>query len=176
MIVDLFKIPIFIGNIDVEKINLKNSNFKKTWVSETPSTHEESLKNLSNMEKENIGYLLETIITILEEKINYPFELNLLNIWENNYINNDYQEPHIHSNSDFSFIIYKDVKEGKTVFLNPIRNFLTIYDNISHMFDKIFMPKCKTGQIIIFPGFLEHMVLKSSKQKTISGNLRFKKK
>jgi len=38
------------------------------------------------------------------------------------------------------------------------------------------MPKCKTGQIIIFPGFLEHMVLKSSKQKTISGNLRFKKK
>jgi hypothetical protein len=44
------------------------------------------------------------------------------------------------------------------------------------MFDDVFMPKCKTGQIVIFPSFLEHMVLKSSKQKTISGNLGFKKK
>ena len=128
------------------------------------------------MEKDNIKYLLETIVKILEEKIQYPFELNLCNIWQNNYNNNDYQEPHIHAKSDFSFIIYKDVTEGKTVFLNPIRNFLMLYGNISYMFDEVFMPKCKTGQIVIFPSFLEHMVLKSSKQKTISGNLGFKKK
>jgi len=55
MIVDLFKIPIFIGNIDVEKINLKNSNFKKTWISETSSTYDESFKNLSNMEKKMLN-------------------------------------------------------------------------------------------------------------------------
>ena len=176
MIVDLFKIPIFIGKIDVKKIDLINSNFKKTWISETYSTWHESSKNVSNMKKENFNYLLDIIGEILEEKIKYPFELNLTNIWENNYISDDFQEPHIHPDSDFSFIIYKDVKEGKTAFLNPIRNFLMIYGNISHMFDVTFMPKCKTGQIVIFPSFLEHMVLKSSNQKTISGNLSFKKK
>ena len=176
MIVDLFKIPIFIGNINVKKIIFKNKNFNKTWISETPSSYNQSFENVSNMKNENIKYLLETIVKILEEKIQYPFELNLQNIWENNYVNNDYQEPHIHPKSDFSFIIYKDVQEGKTVFLNPIRNFLMIYSNISHMFKSEFMPKCKNGQIVIFPSFLEHMVLKSSKQKTISGNLGFKKK
>ena len=175
MIVDLFTIPIFIGNIDVEKININNKNFQKTWITETPSTYYESFENVSNMAEENIKYLLKTIVKILEEKIKYPFELNLSNIWENDY-NNDYQEPHIHAHSEFSFIIYKDVIEGRTVFLNPIRNFLHIYGEIAHMYQSEFMPKCKTGQIIIFPSFLEHMVLKSSKQKTISGNLRFKKK
>jgi len=175
MIVDLFKIPIFIGNIDVNKINLKNQNFYKTWVSQTNSSYKESFENVSKMSKESIKYLMETIVKILQEKINYPFELKLYNIWENHYINNDYQEPHIHSNSDFSFIIYKDVKQGKTVFLNPIRNYLLFYKNISHMFEENIMPKCKTGHIVIFPRFLEHMVLKSSKQKTISGNLGFKK-
>ena len=43
------------------------------------------------------------------------------------------------------------------------------------MYDSFFKPKCKTGQIIVFPSFLQHMVLKSSKQKTISGNVVFKK-
>ena len=175
MIVDLFKIPIFIGNIDSKKISLKNKVFKDTWMSKTKSTYEQSLeKNYENID--NIQYLLDVISKILQEKIKYSFKLSLINIWENNYINNDYQEPHIHPKSDFSFIIYKDVQEGKTVFLNPIRNFLMIYSNISHMFKSEFMPKCKNGQIVIFPSFLEHMVLKSSKQKTISGNLGFKKK
>ena len=43
------------------------------------------------------------------------------------------------------------------------------------MFDEHYIPKCKTGKIIIFPSFLEHMVLKSTGDKTISGNLLFKK-
>ena len=74
MIVDLFTIPIFIGNIDVEKININNKNFQKTWITETPSTYYESFENVSNMAEENIKYLLKTIVKILEEKIKYPFE------------------------------------------------------------------------------------------------------
>ena len=176
MFLELFKIPVFIGNINIDKINLKNQNFKKTWLSETSSSYRESFSNVTKMEKESIKYLMETIVYILEEKIKYPFELKLYNIWENHYINKDYQEPHIHPESDFSFNIYKDVKESRTVFLNPIKNYLLLYKNISHMFEEKFIPQCKNGQIIIFPSFLEHMVLKSSKQKTISGNLGFKKK
>jgi len=172
VIVDLFKIPIFIGNIDSKKISLKNKVFKDTWMSKTKSTYEQSLeKNYENID--NIQYLLDVISKILQEKVKYSFKLSLINIWENNYINNDYQEPHIHPESDFSFIIYKKVNEGKTVFLNPIKNYLILYKNIQHMFDETFMPKCKTNQIVIFPSFLEHMVLKSTNQITISGNLRF---
>ena len=173
MIVDLFKIPVFIGSIDEKKINIKNKVFKKTFISNTPTTYKDSwaIENL-----ENIDYLLETIGKILQENIKYFFEIKLINIWENNYVDNDFQEPHIHPDSDFSFIIYKKVDEGKTVFINPIRNFLMIYKNINHMYDEVFIPKCKTGQIIIFPSFLEHMVLKSKNQKTISGNIKFIKK
>jgi len=173
MIVELFSIPIFIGNIDVSKIEIKNKKFKKTWFSETESS-QNSHGNL--ISKENVEYLLSTMVKILEEKIKYPFEIGLVNIWQNNYLKNDYQEPHIHEQSDFSFIIYKNVEEGKTVFFNPIKNYLLFYKNIAHMFDSLFMPKCKTGQIIIFPSFLEHMVLKNSNQTTIAGNLKFIKK
>ena len=173
MIIDSFKIPVFIGNINSKKTNIKNKTLKDTWISKTKTNFEQSseLKNVKN-----IPYLMDTIVKILEESIKYPFEITLLNIWENNYIDNDFQEPHIHANSDFSFIIYKKVNEGKTVFFNPIKKLLMVYTNISYMFDKIFMPKCKTDQIIIFPSFLEHMVLKSTNQITISGNLKFIKK
>ena len=175
MIVDLFKIPVIIGDIDVSKINLNNKEFKKTWLSQTPSTHFQSLDGEKMIDGESFKYLMSTLVSMLKEKIKYSFDITLTNIWENHYIDNDFQEPHLHSGVDFSFIIYKDVKEGKTVFLNPIRNYLTIYKNISHMFDEHYIPKCKTGKIIIFPSFLEHMVLKSTGDKTISGNLLFKK-
>ena len=166
---------MFIGSIDVKKINLKKQKYKKMWLSDTETSYNQSFENVSNMDKESLKYLMESIIKILEEKINYRFELKLWNIWENNYIKDDYQEPHIHEESDFSFIIYKKVNEGRTVFLNPLRNYFLFYKNIQHMFEDKFIPKCKTGDIVIFPSFLEHMVLKSNKQKTISGNLKFKK-
>ena len=175
MVINLFEIPVIIGDIDVNRINLSNKEFKKTWLSQTPSTHFQSIYDKKMIEGEDFKYLIATLVSMLKEKINYSFEIVLQNIWENHYRKNDYQDPHIHENSDFSFIIYKDVVEGKTVFLNPIKNLLLFYKNINHMFDVNYMPKCKTGQIIVFPSFLEHMVLKSSNQKTISGNLTFKK-
>ena len=40
------------------------------------------------------------------------------------------------------------------------------------LFPKTFLPnKLKTGSIIVFPGFLEHMVAPNSDQITLSGNL-----
>lgn len=171
MIIDLFKIPVLINNIDVKKIKLRNKNFNKTWITQTPSTHNEK----PEIDQNSVQYLTDTIATILEEIIKYPFKIYIKDIWENHYIDNDYQEPHLHVGCDFSFIIYKDVKESKTVFINPLQHYLKFYKNISHMFDEFFIPKCKTGQIIIFPSFLQHMVMKSSKQKTISGNIVFNK-
>jgi hypothetical protein len=175
MIINLFEVPIFIGNIDLKKIKLKNQFLKPTWISDTPSSFNN--KNpTETIEKESAIYLLDVIIQLLQEKINHAFEISLLNIWENQYNKDDYQEPHIHTESDFSFIIYKEGEEGKTVFFNPSRNFIEPFSNIKTMFQRTFMPKCKKDQIIIFPSFLEHMVLKCSDVKTISGNLIFKKK
>lgn len=174
MIINLFSVPVFIGSINCKKINLKNKKFTKTWLSETLSTFDQSLDEKGKNLKD-VNYLLKTIVSILEEKIKYPFKITLENIWQNSYIENDYQESHIHRHCDFSFIIYKKVSEGRTVFINPLRNYFLFYKNTSYMYDEFFMPKCKTGQIIIFPSFLEHMVLKSKNQTTISGNLTFKK-
>lgn len=171
---DLFSIPVFIGDIDSQKINLNNKRFKKTWLSQMPSTYEQSNKEKQTLE--NGEYLLKTIGNLLKEKIKHPFQLSLTNIWENSYVQDDYQEPHIHEDCDFSFIVYKKGEEGRTVFFNPIKNYLMFYKNIAHMFDGMFIPKCKKDQIIVFPSFLEHMVLKSTDHTTISGNLIFTKK
>ena len=184
MIINLFEIPIFVGKIHLKNIKLKKSKFSKTWLSKTRSTFKHTFEqieqnNIENViEKESLIYLLKTLVELFEEKINEPFEIYLDNIWENKYSNGDYQEPHIHTKSDFSFIIYKEVEKdgGKTLFFNPSRNFIDPYFNITHLFLKNYMPSCKKGEIVLFPSFLEHMVLKTSNQHTISGNIKFKKK
>lgn len=177
MIVNLFEIPIYIGEIDLKKIKLINQKLEKTWLSDTNSSYKNTLdENIENViDKDSLTYLLKSIVKLFEEKQQQKFEISLINIWENIYNNNDFQEPHIHTKSDFSFIIYKKVEKngGKTLFFNPSRNFIDPFSNISYMYDKTFQPHCKKGQIVLFPSFLEHMVLKTSNQHTISGNIRF---
>tara|TARA_R110000822_G_C15232506_1_gene485473 strand:+ start:63 stop:605 length:543 start_codon:yes stop_codon:yes gene_type:complete len=177
MIVNLFEIPIYIGKINLKKIKLKNSKLEKTWVSDISSSYKKNLnEDIQNIiDKNSLSYLLNLIVKLFEEKQQEEFKIVLINIWENIYKNKDFQEPHIHIRSDFSFIIYKKVEEkgGKTLFFNPSRNFIEPFPNISYLYAKTFQPFCKEGQIILFPSFLEHMVLKTSNQHTISGNLRF---
>ena len=91
MNLDLFSIPVFIGDIDSKKINLNNKKFKKTWLSQMPSTYEQS--NTEKQTLENGEYLLKTIGSLLKEKIKHPFQLSLTNIWENSYVQDDFQEP-----------------------------------------------------------------------------------
>jgi hypothetical protein len=43
------------------------------------------------------------------------------------------------------------------------------------IFPTSYMPKLKSGSIIVFPSFVEHMVVPNSDQVTISGNLVFNK-
>ena len=177
MIINLFEIPIYIGEIDLKKIKLKNNKLEKTWISDTSSSYKKSLdQDIQNViDKDSSSYLLKSIVKLLEEKQQEKFKIFLINIWENIYKNKDFQEPHIHTKSDFSFIIYKKVekKGGKTLFFNPSRNFIEPFSNISYMYAKTFQPFCKEGQIILFPSFLEHMVLKTSNQHTFSGNIGF---
>tara|TARA_R100001509_G_scaffold24999_1_gene13073 strand:- start:193 stop:729 length:537 start_codon:yes stop_codon:yes gene_type:complete len=172
MRIDIFKLPIYIDNIDCKKINLTNVDFKKTWLSKTESSY--NFKNY--LSEESAKYLLTKIANLISGNIKKSFRLNLINIWQNNYKSFDYQEKHIHTQSYFSFIIYKDIDESKTVFFNPANNLLQAFYNPSFLensnfFNLEFEPKCAKNQIIVFPSFLEHMVKKHDNSVTISGNI-----
>jgi len=152
MKLNLFSIPVYIGNIDIDKVKVINQGFEKTWECRTNSSF-----NFQNTLEDNSSEYI-------------------LNIWENRYENRDYQEKHVHPNSHFSFIIYKQIEEGKTVFVNPSdKSLLSYYPPVfwekTNFFELHNEPKCRQGQIIIFPSFLEHMVKETNDYcVTVSGN------
>mgnify|MGYP003645316090 CR=1 FL=1 len=163
---ELFSVSFFIGNIDLKKIKL-TSEMGKAFLSETPS----SFYTKNTLDPESDKYLMTVIGGLLKEKYQY-FSINLQNIWRNRYINNDFQEPHIHMNSRFSFIIYEKVNICHTIFYNPAKYLLgPAADSLAVHY---FKPEVRKGQIIVFPSYIEHMVNKNSDQATISGNLNFK--
>ena len=177
MQLNLFSVPIFIGNIDPTKLEFKNQKTKPTFDS---GVHTSFASGNENLEKESFKYLANTIIKLLEEKFKSPFRITLTNIWQNIYKKNDFQEKHIHIGSHFSFIIYDKIDVPKTLFFNPayylIESFYKESDGFKQgdICDTNFMPPCREGQIIVFPSFLEHMVRKTSNAVTISGNINFK--
>jgi hypothetical protein len=172
MQLNIFSTPVFINNIDSSRIILNIKKMEPTWNSETISNY---CDKDYFIEENNLNYLYSVIGESLSDFIKTNFKIKLLNIWQNNYINNDFQEKHIHSNSDFSFVIYKEVNESKTVFFSPDYYLInSFYENkyLNKYFNTTFIPKLKKDQIIIFPGYLEHMVKKSSNSITISGNIK----
>tara|TARA_R100001460_G_scaffold23744_1_gene47874 strand:- start:1656 stop:2189 length:534 start_codon:yes stop_codon:yes gene_type:complete len=173
MKLDLFSIPIWIGNIDVAKVTLQSSKLEKNFLSDVASSYSQG----SSIDETSSKYLLDVIINLLDQDIIRRYTLDIINIWENHYYDSDFQENHIHVGSDLSFIIYKKIDESKTVFLNPSYKLLNcFYANCkfkSVIFGKEnFVPECRENQIIIFPSYLEHMVRKSSNTITIAGNLK----
>lgn len=170
MKIDIFSIPIFINNIDSSKIILESIDFKENWKSEIKS----SFGNKNVLKEDSANYLLSTINETIFDFIKKEYRIELINIWENHYLNNDFQENHIHAKSDFSFVIYKKIKESRTVFFAPNCHLIhSFYLNtfLEDYFKTDFFPKLKENQIIIFPSFLEHMVKKTSDSLTIAGNI-----
>ena len=167
MKVDIFPVSVFIGNIDLKKIKL-TSEMGKAFLSETPT----SFLTQNSLDPESGTYLMQVIAELLREKFHTFFTVRLSSIWRNKYKDNDYQEPHVHTNSKFSFIIYEEVNKVHTVFYNPAKYLIeaTLGTDLVQ-FD--FIPKMKKGQIIVFPSYVEHMVTKNSDQATISGNINF---
>lgn len=173
MKIDLFSTPIWIGNIDSSLIKLDEKKLEPTFGSNILTSFDQKNK----ITEESLEYLYEIIIGLIDETITNPYQLHLLNIWENHYINSDFQEKHIHTESDLSFIIYKKIDESKTVFSHPANNLIASF--YSSCLRKKFIfgpldytPQCRENQIIIFPSFLEHYVKKTSNAITIAGNLK----
>ena len=173
MKLELFSVPFFIGNVDLKKIKL-DAEMGKVWLSRTPS----SMYGENTLDPESGDYLISVIAKLLREKYQY-FTVRFRGIWRNKYLNNDFQEPHIHVRSQFSFILYEEVVTPHTVFYNPAKYLVHAtlgYDSAprANCVLQTFIPSVKKGQIIVFPSYIEHMVNRNSDQVTISGNLDFK--
>tara|TARA_R100001015_G_C4571225_1_gene129243 strand:- start:110 stop:637 length:528 start_codon:yes stop_codon:yes gene_type:complete len=173
MILNIFELPIFVTDIECEKIVFKKQKqYDLAFLSEVNSTK-------STIDKENIlfedseKYLINLAGELLKEKYT-NFKLSLLEIWSNKYIKKDYQEPHIHPKSHFSFIIYKKVDSSKTYFISP-NNYLIESFGMQDLFPMTKSFHLKNNQMIIFPSFLAHGVKNSSNEETIAGNLLFQK-
>ena len=166
---ELFGIPIFEDEVDLEKIVLPDADLENTWDSGTPTTF--GTQKVDDVPQETWKYLSE-----VGERNLYYGECMGANprfghIWKNVYSKHDYQDVHIHPNCQWSFVIYVDTY-SKTSFLNPsMKDIQNQIGNQVIQFPLDYKPDLGPGSIIIFPSFLMHMVNTGEGGTTISGNL-----
>lgn len=163
---DMFSIPFFIDKVDLTKIDIGEADPERIWLSETPST----LGKHDNIPVETLQYLSEVVGRNLQTLVGPNPRFG--QIWRNYYDTNDWQDIHIHPHSAWSFIIYESVIESKTVFMNPM--YKDIQNHLGTNLEEFpldFRPTLETGDIIIFPSFLEHFVRPGNIGTTVSGNI-----
>jgi hypothetical protein len=177
MLLKIFATPVLIDTVDLAKIEIKNINFSQKWQGDVHTSH----GYFNELNKEGADELLKVITKNLNEIISFRYQLEIQNVWQNKYEIGHSQDKHMHTRAHFSFIVYENVDEGKTVFVHPINDFLMekyAYlgiqgDEAEQIFQMSFEPKLKKGSIIIFPSYLEHYVRKNTKSgSTISGNIK----
>tara|TARA_B100001250_G_scaffold209030_1_gene179403 strand:- start:47 stop:568 length:522 start_codon:yes stop_codon:yes gene_type:complete len=165
---DFFSVPFFIDKVDLDKIKIIDESQQPTFRSGL-MTSLRTNKQVSNETIEHLSDIISKNIDTIGVKYG---SAKIDEIWRNTYTNQDFQDPHIHCYSQWSFIIYEDVDISRTVFLNPYR--FRVESQMS-MYDEYFMmdyrPELHKGDIIIFPSFVEHYVLSGGTGTTIAGNV-----
>ena len=96
----LFEVPIWKQNIDVSKIKLNSSNFKKSFNSEILTSHD----GKNDLSEESVEYLSHIFAKLLANDLKLK-KITITHIWRNIY-KNSFQERHNHAGSHFSFVIY----------------------------------------------------------------------
>ena len=162
----MFPIPCFIEPVDLEKIKFKDEpKFKKSFLSRVKTT----LGN-DSLTDESYGYLCSVLYECIGQFSDKPFYIG--QIWRNEYEKKDWQNPHIHSGAQWSFIIYYTVEESKTVFMSPARKeIMNQWGVYSEVLPMDFIPKVPPKHIVIFPSWVEHFVVDGNEGITISGNI-----
>ena len=159
----LFEVPIWKQNIDVSKIKLNSSNFKKSFNSEILTSHD----GHNVLEKEGVDYLSNIFAKLLADDLKLK-KITITHIWRNIY-KNSFQERHNHAGSHFSFVVYERLHEPQTIFFHPAIDLMLTTKN-----NRIFKTDEKLNvvqnDLIIFPGYLDHMVRLTKDGLTISGN------
>ena len=166
---ELFGIPIFEDEVDLEKIVLPDADLENTWDSGTPTTF--GTQKVDDVPQETWKYLSEVVERNLYYGECMGANPRFGHIWKNVYSKHDYQDVHIHPNCQWSFVIYVDTY-SKTSFLNPsMKDIQNQIGNQVIQFPLDYKPDLGPGSIIIFPSFLMHMVNTGEGGTTISGNL-----
>ena len=165
---EFFSVPFFIDKVDLEKIQVIDESQQPTFRSGLMT----SLRTNKQVSHETIEHLSEVISRNIDTiGVKYG-AAKIDEIWRNTYTNQDFQDPHIHCYSQWSFILYEDVDVSRTVFLNPYRfrvqSQMAMYDEY---FTMDYRPELHNGDIIIFPSFVEHYVLSGGTGTTIAGNV-----
>jgi cupin superfamily acireductone dioxygenase involved in methionine salvage len=168
-IINIFPNYIAIKKIDLSKFKINNKKFKKTFESKIKTS-----LNTDNLFLPNdINYFniqLTEIFSNIFKALNYKtFVFNVTDIWVNLYNKNDFQGTHVHS-SDYCFILYYDVEKSFTVFNSPVKDMLEFKN--THIFQRQYEPNCNRGDLLVFPGYMQHWVRPNSKAKTIAGNIK----
>jgi|TARA_B100001996_G_scaffold346_1_gene363 hypothetical protein len=165
---DFFSVPFFTDKVDLEKITVIDESQQPTFRAGLMT----SLRTNKQVSNETIEHLSEVISRNIDTLGVKYGSAKIDEIWRNTYTNQDFQDPHIHCYSQWSFIIYEDVDVSRTVFLNPYR--FRVESQMA-MYDEYFMmdyrPELHKGDIIIFPSFVEHYVLSGGTGTTIAGNV-----
>ena len=166
---ELFGIPIFEDEVDLEKIVLPDAELENTWDSGTPTTF--GTQKVDDVTQETWKYLSEVVERNLYYGECMGANPRFGHIWKNVYGKHDYQDVHIHPNCQWSFVIYVDTY-SKTSFLNPsMKDIQNQIGNQVVQFPLDYKPNLGPGSIIIFPSFLMHMVNNGVGGTTISGNI-----
>ena len=170
----IFGIPIFEDKVDLDIFQIPDEpaeDLQPTWDSQLQTTFNTKLE-LPQPVWEHLG---EIIGNNLGPVGLMGLEPHIGHVWRNRYREHDYQDPHIHPNSQWSFIVYETVENSRTSFFNPsmglIQNQL---GNCSGAFPLDYKPQLKKGDIIIFPSFLMHSVNSGQVGTTVSGNVYMK--
>jgi len=163
---NIFGVPFWIKDIEPEKLGLVSKNFKRNWFSKTPSSFSEDPTN-NTMSKEGVEYLKDKLIKCLNDV--GVEEIKKIQIWRNIY-KNDFQELHMHVNSQFSFTIYEKISKPQTIFYNPAHDMMYA-TNVDKYLKTVYEPEVKEKQMVVFPSYLQHMVRKTDEAITISGNI-----
>jgi hypothetical protein len=166
---NIFPNYIAIKNIDLNKFKIKTGKFKKTFESKIKTT----LTSTNLFSPESINYLnlqlTDVFSNIFKVMNKNTFVFKVTGIWMNIYDKNDFQGAHVHP-SDYCFILYYDIKKSFTVFNSPVKDSLESRNNT--IFQMEYEPNCDKGDLLVFPGYMQHWVRPNSKAKTIAGNIQ----
>jgi hypothetical protein len=169
----LFGFPYCVKDVDANKIDIQYTP-NRIWLSDTLSSY----RGVTNTNQSSISYLMEELKKFTNSVVTCEHDLKLISFWANEYYKKDFQEPHLHGNSDFSFVIFKKIgRSSGLVFFSPAYDLIqsnTFWSSRKEVEDTV---ECsaKEGQIVIFPSILRHMALPSNEEEvriTYSGNVQ----
>jgi len=163
--------PIYISNFDSNLIELRYSTHEY-WVSKTTTSY---LKDNKITEKSHKALAVE-LSKFTKQVITKKHDINITDIWANEYLEKDFQEIHFHPRSHFSFCIMHKIPEGsgQLRFSNPYEDVGFEHNDIAFKdFYFATTPPQKENTILVWPSYIKHMVTagtNKTKRITYSGN------